>query len=94
MIVADMLVRFEVMDTRARTAEGIGVGSREVEVLGAYRGRVTVEPHKYDGPEGHYLVVPSRTDSAYAFVVETDGRTVTLWRAGRRPEVDLVEGCS
>lgn len=94
MVIADTLVRFDVMDSRTRTAEGVGVGSSEAAVFAAYPGRVTVEPHKYGGPEEHYLIVPAHPDTAYAFVFETDGRKVTQWRAGRRVEVAWVEGCS
>jgi hypothetical protein len=94
MLIADTLVRFDVLDTGTRTAEGVGVGSSEAAVFAAYPGRVTVEPHKYGGPEEHYLIVPARPDSAYAYVFETDGRKVTQWRAGRREEVAWVEGCA
>jgi hypothetical protein len=53
-----------------------------------------VEPHKYtDGP---YLVQPpaAATGSAYRIVFETDGRRVTRYRAGMRPQVEYVEGCA
>lgn len=94
MVIADTLVRFDIMDSLTRTPEGVGVGSSEATVFAAYPGRVTVEPHKYDGPTGHYLIVPARSDSAFAYVFETDGELVTLWRAGRRKEVRWVEGCA
>jgi hypothetical protein len=94
MLIADTLVRFDILDTGTLTAEGVGVGSSEAAVFAAYPGRVTVEPHKYGGPEEHYLIVPAYPDSAYAYVFETDGRKVTQWRAGRREEVAWVEGCA
>lgn len=59
-----------------------------------YAGRVTVQPHKYTGPEGHYLVVSVPSDTLLRIIFETNGRVVTRYRAGRRPPVDYVEGCS
>ena len=76
------------------TAEGAGVGDTETRVLALYRGRVRVEPHKYMGPEGHYLVVSVVDDSLAAIIFETDGKVVTMFRAGRRPAVEYVEGCA
>ena len=77
-----------------RTREGVGVGDSEEHVLSVYAGRVRVQPHKYTGPEGHYLVVTSPRDSAFAIIFETDGKRVLRYRAGRRPAVEYVEGCA
>src|SRR5688572_1824195 len=49
--------RVDVHTAGARTREGVGVGDAEDSVLAVYRGKVQVQPHKYTGPEGHYLVV-------------------------------------
>ena len=76
------------------TAEGVGVGDPEVRVVELYRGRVSVQPHKYTGPMGHYVVVTSPRDSMYRIIFETDGQQVLRYRAGRRPAVDFIEGCS
>lgn len=94
MVEHDTLVRFDVRDSTLRTEAGARIGDTEAKVLELYRGRVTVEPHKYTGPEGHYLVVATPGDSTLRIVFETDGRKVTTFRAGRRPQVDYIEGCS
>jgi hypothetical protein len=77
-----------------RTSEGAGVGDTEASVLARYEGRVRVEPHKYAGPTGHYLVVAAPPDTSHLIIFETDEGTVVTYRAGRTPEVRYVEGCS
>ncbi len=62
--------------------------------MGRHRGQVRVEPHPYTGPEGHYLIVTSPNDSMYRLIFETDGKHVVSYRAGLRPVVDWIEGCS
>ena len=73
------------------TASNVGVGSTEAEVTAAYAGRVEAQPHKYT--DGRYLVV-TPADTTRRLVFETDGARVLRYRAGRRPEVEWVEGCS
>lgn len=94
MLVHDTLVRVDVTDTLPRTRDGVGVGSGEEAVRAAYGSRVTAGPHKYDAPPARYLTVVSPDDTTRAIVFETDGRRVTRYRAGRRPEVEWVEGCA
>jgi hypothetical protein len=94
MIISDTVMRVEVDSTGVRTAEGAQVGDTEAHVLELYRGRISVEPHKYTGPEGHYLVVSSPDDTLHRIIFETDGQHVTRYRAGRRPAVEYVEGCA
>jgi hypothetical protein len=89
-----MLERVDVDTTGILTAEGAGVGDTEARVLELYAGRVEVMPHKYTGPEGHYLVATSPRDTMFAIVFETDGKVVRNFRAGRRPAVEFVEGCA
>lgn len=86
--------RVDVHTAGIRTREGVGVGDAEDSVLAVYRGRVQVQPHKYTGPEGHYLVVTHPRDTLFLIIFETDGRHVTRFRAGRRPAVEYVEGCA
>lgn len=93
MIVADTVVRVEVYEAGVRTAAGDQVGDAEATVLARYAGRVRVEPHPYDGPEGHYLVVPTPQDTTRQLILETDGQRVRQFRAGRLPEVAWIEGC-
>ena len=91
------IVRIERVDidtSGVLTAEGAGVGDAEPRVVELYRGRVSVQPHKYTGPQGHYVIVTSPRDTMFQVVFETDGRRVLNYRAGRRPAVEFVEGCS
>ncbi|MBC7897636.1 MAG: hypothetical protein H7066_19615 [Cytophagaceae bacterium] len=94
MIVDDSVARVEVDTAGVRTADGAQVGDSEQSVLALYVGRVQVMPHKYTGPEGHYLVVSAPGDTMSRIVFETDGQRVERYRAGRRPAVDYVEGCA
>jgi hypothetical protein len=89
-----MVERVGVDSAGVLTAEGVGIGDPEVRVVELYSGRVSVQPHKYTGPTGHYVVVTSPRDSMYRIIFETDGQKVLRYRAGRRPAVDFVEGCS
>ena len=94
MVISDTVMRVDIDSVGVRTAEGAQVGDSEASVLERYRGRVTVEPHKYTGPEGHYLVVIPPGDTLFRIIFETDGQRVTGYRAGRRPAVEFVEGCA
>ena len=74
---------------RRRRAPG---GDGEERIRSLYPGRVTVTPHKYE--DGRYLTVNGVGDSSVAIVFETSKGRVTRYRAGRRPAVEYVEGCS
>ena len=88
------MARVDVTKPGVRTREGAQVGDPEAAVLKLYEGRVAVTPHKYSGPQGHYLTVTTPGDSLHRIVFETDGATVQNYRVGRLPEVEWVEGCS
>jgi hypothetical protein len=94
MVAGDTVVRAEVRVPGVWAEGGGAVGMLEAEVLSRYRGRVRVEPHPYMGPEGHYLVVDDAARRGLRMIFETDGSRVTAVRAGRLPEVDLIEGCA
>lgn len=94
MVLGDTVARVDVDSTGVLTLEGRGVGDSEQQVLETYRGRVKVEPHKYTGPTGHYLVVTGQADSLHRIIFETDGAHVLRYRAGILPAVAFVEGCS
>jgi hypothetical protein len=91
MLVDGRVARVDVTGPGPRTSTGVGVGSTEAEVQAAYPGGVAVSPHKYTGPEGHYLTIEPRSGAALIF--ETDGGRVTRYRAGNLPPVAYVEGC-
>ena len=94
MVNQDTIVRIDVDTTGIPTTEGAAVGDTESRVLEIYSGRVTVQPHKYTGPEGHYLVVKWPADTLHLLIFETDGKKVLNYRAGVRPAVEYVEGCA
>lgn len=94
MVLSDTVARVDVTEPGTLTTEGIGVGDLESRVLALYGARARVQPHKYAGPTGHYVIVESPGDTLHRMVFETDGRQVERYRAGRRPGVDYVEGCS
>lgn len=94
MIENDTVVRYDVRDSLVKTAAGVGLGATEARVESAYAGRVQRSPHKYRGPQGHYLTVTPTADSLLQLIFETDGERVTTFRAGRLPAVAYVEGCS
>lgn len=94
MVARDTIVRANVDAAGVRTAEGLGVGSTEAEIKAVFGNRVTVELHPYTGPEGHYLVITDPSRPNFRMIFETDGKVVTSFRAGREPEVRLIEGCA
>lgn len=77
------------------TISGAKIGDTEARIKSLYPRKIQVSPHKYV-PEGHYLtfVPKDAKDKNYAVVFETDGKKVTQFRSGKRPEVEYVEGCS
>lgn len=92
-------VDFMVEDGRITRAEaetiipnsaGINAGMRVEEVLRLHP-HARLEPHKYDD-DGHYLILRKGTDKALVF--ETSGNRLTQVRAGLKPSVHYVEGCS
>ena len=92
MIDEGRIARVDVDSANIATAAGARVGDTEDRVRSLYRGRVAVSPHKYE--DGHYLTVNAAGDSSFAIVFETAQGRVTRYRAGRRPAVEYVEGCS
>lgn len=94
MVLGDTVVRVDVYDPGILTPEGTGVGDTEARLLEAYGSRAAVTPHKYSGPEGHYVTVPDATDPRRMTIFETDGITVLNYRAGIAPGVQYVEGCA
>lgn len=73
------------------SAEGGYVGDSEAHILELYKD-ATVEDAPVEFGGGHIISVKS-ADGQHGYVFNTDGKTVTDWRAGRYPEVEWVEGC-
>lgn len=94
MIENDSVARFDVDNPAIRTRQGAGVGDLETDVLRRYGSSVTVSPHAYTGPDGHYLTVTPPGDTLHRIIFETDGQKVLHIRAGKRPAVEYIEGCA
>jgi hypothetical protein len=92
MIVDGRVARVDVVGEFTSTAAGARVGDTEARIEMLYSGKIQKLPHKYT-EGGRYLIVGSE-EATSRIVFETDGKTVTRYRAGKRPEVDWVEGCS
>ena len=89
------IARYEVGRPGIKTASGAEVGMSEDSVRHLYAGRMHVVPDPYDGPDSHNLIYePSPADSEFGLIFETDGKKVIAYRAGRRPHVEYIEGCS
>ena len=93
MVVKGKVARIDVDTGTVTTEDGAKIGDSEDRIKSIYGDELKVSPHKYiEG--GHYLTVMGDSTSAgKAMVFETDGKQVTMFRAGRVPEVAWVEGC-
>lgn len=88
------LARIGVADTqKVATSAGAKIGDSEESVKTLYANRLTVTPHYYIRPAGHYLTVVSK-DRRHAIRFETDGEKVVSYSTGTPSAVRLVEGCS
>jgi hypothetical protein len=93
MVVKGKIARIDVDTGSVTTEEGAKIGDSEDRIKSLYGDDLQVQPHKYI-QSGHYMIVPGDSSSAgKAIVFETDGQHVTMFRAGRLPEVEWVEGC-
>jgi hypothetical protein len=93
MVVRGKIARIDVDTGSVTTEDGAKIGDSEDRLKSIYDDELQVEPHKYiEG--GHYMTLMGDSASAgKALVFETDGKHVTMFRAGRLPEVKWVEGC-
>ena len=93
MVVRGKVARIDVDTGAVTTDDGAKIGDSEARIKSLYGEDLQVEPHKYN-PGWHYMTVMGDSASAgKAIVFETDGKKVTMFRAGRLPEVKWVEGC-
>jgi hypothetical protein len=74
-----------------KTAEGIGLGSSEADVIKAYGSRVRIKPNALD-PTWHTLFVDT-PDHTRGMIFETDGKTVKSLRVGQYPSIESPSGC-
>jgi len=93
MVVRGRVARIDVDTGAVTTEEGAKLGDTEDRIHSLYGEDIKVTPHKYI-EKGHYFTVLGDSASAgKALVFETDGRQVTMFRAGRLPEVGWMEAC-
>jgi hypothetical protein len=92
MMVKGRLARIDVDGAGVLTADGIQVGDSEEHARQVYGSRLTVKPHAYTGPEGHYLTIRS-VDGRYGIRFETDNGKITMLYAGRFDAIQYIEGC-
>ncbi len=101
MLDGETLVRFDMIsppDEKAapspwKTMEGARIGTTEAELRKLYGDRLTIEPHPYTGPVGHYAIVHEE-GAEHGVIFETDGERVTSWRTGQWDQVQWIEGCA
>ena len=90
MVIDGIVVRVDIDGPAVRTKSGLGVGTSEAEILRLFP-TAAVTPHEYQ-EGGHYVTITDRA-TGNKVVFETDGNTVTRYRAGVPPAVEYVEGC-
>ncbi|MEA2195212.1 MAG: hypothetical protein QOG42_1646 [Solirubrobacteraceae bacterium] len=84
------LWRIYIRTPRFATKEGVRVGNTEQRVLAAYPGLLRREPQKFT-PEEDDLIL-RKGDRKVIFSL-AKGHVAEI-STGRRPEIDLVEGCA
>lgn len=89
-----IIARVDVPSPSVSTLSGIRVGSTGKEVKTTYGRLIEPRRNEYD-PKGEYLYFVPQDGSAGRMVFETGGEDrVDAIRAGRKPEVDFIEGCA
>ena len=92
MVEDQRVVRVEVWAPGIPTPSGVQVGDSEERARRIYRGRMTIEEHKYV-ENGHYFVVRTNGGSR-AIVLDVYDGLVNAIRGGEFPAVMYVEGCA
>jgi len=89
------IARFDVSKAGIETKSGVTVGMSTGMLTDAYGDQLEEEDHFYNPEGSNYTFVPEDKSDPTRIVFETDGdEEVTYIRAGRKPEVELVEGCA
>ena len=94
MITEGRVSRIDITSSNYSSLSGAKIGQTEQQVIKLYANQLKITRHHYD-ENGHYLtfVPKDKRDKTYRMVFETNGRSITEFRAGKRPEVEAVEGC-
>lgn len=96
MITGGRISRIDVWrESLITTASGAKIGDSEAKIKSIYGSRIKITPHKYV-QGGHYLtfVPQDAAERNFRLIFETDGKRVTVFRSGKLPEVEFVEGCA
>jgi hypothetical protein len=93
MFVSGRVARVEVDEPGILTSAGAQVGDTVARIRALYPGLKT-EPHEYEN--GQYLIITPKDakQKKYRLIFETNGKTITRYRAGALPAVAWVEGCA
>ena len=91
MIYNHILSRIDVADKNILTVKNVGVGTREEDVLSAYKNS-SVHPHPYLGAAGSYIIAASAHNTTITFEIG-EGVVTNFW-IGKGPAINLIEGCS
>lgn len=93
MVTEGRISRVDVLAPGYATVSGARIGDTEARLTVLYGERAKFTPHKYLGAAGNYVTVSSG-DGRHAVQFETQHGRVFRYRAGKFPEVGLVEGCN
>lgn len=93
MVVKGKVARIDVDTGSVTTEDGVKIGDTEERVKSIYGDELQTRPHKYIAGGRYMIVKGDSTSAGKEIVFETDGKAVTMFRAGRLPEVEWVEGC-
>lgn len=96
MLLDGVIARIDVLEKATnRTIEGVGIGTRERDIRGFYRGaKVAVAPSFYEGGDhGHEITVTVPHHPGLRYFFATDLKQVVGMRIGRAKAVEYVEGC-
>lgn len=85
------IARFDILENTYSTERGAKIGDTEARIKSLYKGMFKVTKHKYT--DGHYITVMKK-GTKYGIVFETDGKRVVSYHAGRKPELEYIEGCA
>jgi hypothetical protein len=95
MVTNHRISRIDILKSPAKTISGIGIGVTEKQLKETYKQNIYMQPNKYDPKSHNFIYKPSNsTYKPYSMIFETNGKTVTQFRAGKKEEVSYSEACS
>jgi hypothetical protein len=96
MLLHGVIARFDLFGKATnRTAEGVGIGTRERDIAKIYRtAKIEVAPSYYEGADaGHEITVTMPGHPGLRYFFATNLKKVVAMRIGRKSAVEYVEGC-